>query len=244
MLIESIANHIEETTKDFSALRKLKVLQPGGAPLAQHVAIKLLEEGVNLKQIHGSSEINILMRTYPHDRPNRRIESMRLIPLPGTDTHVEMEPVDAGLYELVVHQGFPCAAADLWGSGLGSQVEPGHVFRTNDLFVRDEVTGEGSWILKGRRDDVLVLASGGLNVSAVEVESAVKKEREGLVRAAMLVGHGREKTGLLVEVRENVDRENIYDAMGRIVQSVNEGLREKARISSDVWKRGWSYLLE
>lgn len=94
--------------------------------------------------------------------------------------------------------------------------------------------GEGSWILKGRRDDMLILASGGLNVSAVEVESAVKKEGEGLVRAAMLVGHGREKTGLLVEVREDVDRENLHDAMGRIVQRVNKGLREKARVSSDM----------
>ncbi|KAL8752652.1 MAG: hypothetical protein Q9199_005592 [Rusavskia elegans] len=150
--------------------------------------MKLLEEGINLKEIYGSSELNILMRTYPHNRSNRRIESMRLMPLPGMDTHVEMQADDAGFYELVAHQ-----------------VEPRQVFRTNDLFVRDEVMGEV-----------------GL------------KEREGLVRAAMLVGHRREKTGLLVELREDVDMENFHDAMGRIVQRVNKGLREKARVSSDM----------
>ncbi|CAO1597195.1 MAG: hypothetical protein LQ349_000119 [Xanthoria aureola] len=234
-LIESIVNHIEKTTKDFSVLRELKVLQPGGAPLAQHVANKLLDEGVNLKQIYGSSELHILMRTYPHDRSNPRFESMRFLSLPGMDTHVEMAPVDEAFYELVVHEGFPCAAAGLWGFGLGAQAEPGHLFRTNDLFVRDdEEMGEGSWILKGRRDDMLILASGGVNVSAVGVESVVKKEGEGLVRAAMLVGHGKEKTGLLVEVQEDVERENVHDAVGRTVQRVNEGLREKARVSSDM----------
>lgn len=80
--------------------------------------MKSLEEGINLKEIYGSSELNILMRTYPHNRSNRRIESMRLMPLPGMDTHVEMQADDAGFYELVAHQVFPCAAAGLWGSRL------------------------------------------------------------------------------------------------------------------------------
>ncbi|KAL8674569.1 MAG: hypothetical protein Q9168_001012 [Polycauliona sp. 1 TL-2023] len=233
-LLDSISSHIETTTKDFSPLRKLKIVQPGGAPLGQHVAVKLLEEGVNLKQIYGSSELHILMRTYPHDRPNQRMESMRLIPLPGIDTHIDMEPVGGEFYELVAHQGFPCAA-ELWGSGLGTQVEPGKLFRTNDLFVKDEeVMGEGSWILKGRRDDMLILASGRANVSAVEVELAVKKEGDGLVRAALLVGHGKEKVGLLVQVQEDRDTEKLHKAMEDVVRRVNEGLREQARVDKDM----------
>ncbi|KAL8982662.1 MAG: hypothetical protein Q9205_002901 [Flavoplaca limonia] len=160
---------------------------------------------------------------------------MRLIPLPGINTHVKLEPVDAGFYELVVHQGFPCAA-QLWGSGLGSQVETGRVFRTNDLFVRDEVMGEGNWILKGRKDDMLILASGRVNISAVEVESAVKKEGAGLVRAAMLVGHGREKTGLLVESHEDAHAERVLDDVVKMVHQVNEDLTEGARISDGMVK--------
>ncbi|KAI4278042.1 MAG: hypothetical protein LQ337_001313 [Flavoplaca oasis] len=234
-LIETICSYVEGTTKDYSTLRKLKVLQPGGAPLARHVAMKPLEEDVNLKQVYGSSELNILMRTYPHNRSNRRVQSMRLIPLPGINTHVKLEPVDAEYYELVVHRGFPCAA-QLWGSGLGTQVETGQVFRTNDLFVRDEVMGEGNWILKGRKDDMLILASGRVNVSAVEVESVVKKEGAGLVRAAMLVGHGRDKTGLLVELHEDEYAGRVLDDVVKMVHKVNEDLTEGAKIGDGMVK--------
>ncbi|KAL9000702.1 MAG: hypothetical protein Q9169_000738 [Polycauliona sp. 2 TL-2023] len=232
-LIASISSYIEKTRNDFSPLRKLKIMQPGGAPLAEQVATKLLDEGVNLKQIYGSAELHILMRTYPHDRSNRRMDTMRFIPLPGIDTHVQMEPVDGGFHELVVHQGYPCAA-EIWGSGFGTQVESGQLFRTNDLFVKDEAMGEGSWILKGRRDDMLILASGRANVSAVEVELAVKKEGEGLIRAAMMVGHGEENTGLLVEVQEDMDTEKLHESIEEIMRRVNEGLMEKARVRKDM----------
>ncbi|KAL8736710.1 MAG: hypothetical protein Q9166_000076 [cf. Caloplaca sp. 2 TL-2023] len=110
-----------------------------------------------------------------------------------------MEPVDVEFHELISHE-LP-TATELWGSGLGTQVEPRKVFYTNDLIVRDEARDK-NWILKGRRDDMLILVDGRTNVSAVEVESAIKKKGEDLVRLAMLVGQGREKTGLLVELQK------------------------------------------
>ncbi|KAL8745874.1 MAG: hypothetical protein Q9184_007823 [Pyrenodesmia sp. 2 TL-2023] len=232
-LIEAIFNHINAATKDFSALRDLKVLQPGGAPLSEHVAGKLTEEGVNVKQTYGSSELGPLMRTYPHDRSNRRIDTMRLVPLPGMGTHVRMKAVDAELHELVVHQGFS-AAAELWGSGLGAQVAEGEVFRTNDLFVPGEILGEGSWILRGRRDDMLILAGGRDNVAAVEVEDVILREGGGLVRAAMLVGHGRGRTGLLVELLATAEREGAEGRVWSVVEKVNWGLRDKARIAREM----------
>ncbi|KAL8765725.1 MAG: hypothetical protein Q9209_007290 [Squamulea sp. 1 TL-2023] len=232
-VIESIFNYIESITKDFSPLRNLKVIESSGAPPAEHMLKKLQEEGVNLKQTYGCTELGPLMRTYPHDLSNPHIERMRFIPIPGIDTHVDMEPVDGNLYELVAHQGLPCAA-EIWGFGLGKQVEPGKVFRSNDLFVRDEKTGEESWILQGRRDDMLIMASGVMNVEAIEVESAVKREGEGLVRAALLVGHGREKTGLLVEIAEKAHGEGTHEAVEKVVMKVNEGLKVRARIGSDM----------
>ncbi|KAL8804946.1 MAG: hypothetical protein Q9182_002256 [Xanthomendoza sp. 2 TL-2023] len=232
-LLEAIFNHIKNTTKDFSPLRKLKVFQPGGAPLADNVSKALIEEGVNVKIIYGSSELNAIMRTYPHDRSNSRIETMRFVPVPSIDTHVSMEPVeDAGLYELVVREGFACAA-EIWGSGLGTQVEPGKIFRTNDLFVRDETKEKGSWILKGRRDDMLVMASGAL-ISAPEVEGAIKDEGNGLIKAAMLVGHGKEKTGLLVNLDDEKDKEGSGDDVWSIVERVNENVQKRARIGRDM----------
>ncbi|KAL8803675.1 MAG: hypothetical protein Q9223_006093 [Gallowayella weberi] len=234
-LLEAIFNHVKNTTKDFSPLRKLKVFQPGGAHLADNISKTLIEEGVNVKMIYGSSELNAIMRTYPHDRLSSRIEPMRFVPLPTIDTHFTMEPVDdAGLYELVVREGFACAA-EIWGSGLGAQVESGKIFRTNDLFVRDETKEEGSWILKGRKDDVLVMASGAL-VSAPEIEDEIKNEGNGLIKAAMLVGHGREKTGLLVKLDEEKDKDGSGDAVWNIVERVNENVSERARIGRDMLK--------
>ncbi|KAL8939716.1 MAG: hypothetical protein Q9211_002617 [Gyalolechia sp. 1 TL-2023] len=194
---------------------------------------KLTEEGVNVKQTYGSSELGPLMRTYPHDHSNRRVDTMRLVPLPGMGTHVRMEPVDSGLHELVVHQGFP-AGAELWGSGFGAQVVEGEVFRTNDLFVPDPVLGEGSWILRGRRDDMLILAAGGVNVAAVEVEDVVLKEGEDLVKAALLVGYGRWRTGLLVELLEEVDKSEAEERVWQVVEKTNQRLRDKARIAREL----------
>ncbi|KAL8681951.1 MAG: hypothetical protein Q9186_001959 [Xanthomendoza sp. 1 TL-2023] len=232
-VLESIFNRIKNTTKDFSPLRNLKIFQSGGAPLADNVSKTLIEEGVNVKIIYGSSELNVIMRTYPHDRSNSRIETMRFLPIPSINTHISMEPVDAGFYEIVVREGFACAA-EIWGFGLGTQAQSGELFRTNDLFVRDEAMEKGSWILKGRRDDMLILASGAMNISAAEVEGAIKDEGDGLIKAVMLVGHGREKTGLLVELDEEKDRQRSEDDVWNIVDRVNENLSEKARIGRDM----------
>ncbi|KAL9008943.1 MAG: hypothetical protein Q9173_005985 [Seirophora scorigena] len=236
-LIEAIVRHIGSTTGDFSPLRELKAVISGGAPLSESIVKKLVDEGVNVGQNYGSSELGMLMRTYPpDDRANPRIDSMRFVAVPGVKTHVRMEAVDNGLFELVVRQGSPCAA-EVWGSGLGAQVGDGEEMRSNDLFVPDEMMGEGSWILKGRRDDVLILASGAVNVAAVEVETTIIEESEGLVKAAMLVGHGRDRTGLLVELDEDVDRKEedfVSRKIWTAVEKVNGGMKDTARVGKEM----------
>ncbi|KAL8666871.1 MAG: hypothetical protein Q9202_001111 [Teloschistes flavicans] len=233
-LIESIFKYIYSTTKDFSPLRSLKVLQPGSAPLADHITKQLIHEGVNVKQTYGTSELGPLMRTYPHDRSNPRIETLRLVPLPGMDTHARMEPIGHDHYELVIHDSVPFAA-ELWGSGLGTQVQRGEVFRTNDLFIRDKEMGEGSWILRGRRDDVLMLSPGDVMISALDTENAVKREGEGLIKAAMQVGHGKANPGLLVELeREKHGQPSAEEQVWEAAQRANEGVEEDARVDRNM----------
>ncbi|KAI4107334.1 MAG: hypothetical protein L6R37_001695 [Teloschistes peruensis] len=233
-IIEAIFKHINSTSNDFSPLRNLKVLQPGSAPLPDHITSKLIDEGVNVKQTYGTSELGPLMRTYPHDRSNPRVETMRLVPLPGMDTHARMEPIGHDHYELVIHDGVPFAA-ELWGSGLGAQVARGGVFRTNDLFIRDEKMGEGSWILKGRRDDVLMLSPGDVMISALDTENAIKREGEGLIKAAMQVGHGKANTGLLVELEsEKQGRLGTEEQVWRVAKRANEGVEEEARVEREM----------
>ncbi|KAI4203384.1 MAG: hypothetical protein LQ350_001905 [Teloschistes chrysophthalmus] len=233
-IIEAIFRYINSTGKDFSTLRNLKVLQPGSALLADHITKKLIDEGVNVKQTYGTSELGPLMRTYPHDRSNPRMETMRLVPLPGMDTHARMEPIGHDHYELVFHDGLPFAA-ELWGSGLGAQVARGEVFRTNDLFIRDEKMGEGSWILKGRRDDVLTLSPGDVMISALDTENAVKREGEGLIKAAMQVGHGKANTGLIVELEsEKQGRLGAEEEVWEAARRANEGVVGEARVEREM----------
>ncbi|KAL8715819.1 MAG: hypothetical protein Q9220_000486 [cf. Caloplaca sp. 1 TL-2023] len=232
-LIEAISKCIHSATKDYSILRDLEVLLPGGAPLAEPIATALIQEGVNLKRTYGSSELGPLMRTYPYDSPDPQIQCMRFIPLPGMNTHVRMEPVNAGFYELVIDEGFPCAG-ELWGSGLGALLPKGEVFRTKHLFIRDESKGPGTWILKGKRDDMLILASGGVNLSAPEVENTIVKEGKGLMKTVLMVGHGKEKTGLLVELQKQEHRVAAEGRVWQIVQIVNSGLKEGARVSKEM----------
>ncbi|KAI4199957.1 MAG: hypothetical protein LQ348_001806 [Seirophora lacunosa] len=236
-LLEAIMRRISNTTGDFSPLRDLRTVLSGGAPLSEAITQKMVDQGVNVGQNYGSSELGVLMRTYPpDDRASPRIASMRYFAVPGIKTHVRMEAVDNGLSELVVDQGFP-SAAEVWGSGLGAQAADGEVMRSNDLFVPDEEMMEGgNWILKGRRDDMLILTSGAVNVAAVEVETAIIQESAGLVKAAMLVGHGRDRTGLLVELEENVDRkeEDVSGKIWAVVEKVNGGMKDKARVGREM----------
>ncbi|KAL8957901.1 MAG: hypothetical protein Q9193_004935 [Seirophora villosa] len=101
----------------------------------------------------------------------------------------------------------------------------------------EEMKGEiRNWILKGRRDDMLILTSGAVNVAAVEVETAIIQASAGLVKAAMLVGHGRDRTGLLVELEKDVDRKE-EDVSGKIwtaVEKVNGGMKDKARVGREM----------
>ncbi|KAL9576713.1 MAG: hypothetical protein Q9212_006874 [Teloschistes hypoglaucus] len=233
-IIETIFKYIDSTTRDFSPLRNLKVLQPGSAPLADHITKKLMKEGVNVKQTYGTSELGPLMRTYPHDRSNPRIETMRLVPLPGMNTHARMEPIGHDHFEFVLQDGLPFAA-ELWGSGLGAQVARGEVFRTNDLFIRDEESGEGSWILKGRRDDVLTLSPSDVMISALETENAIKREGEGLIKAAMQVGHGKANTGLFVELEsEKQGRLGTEEEVWEVARRANEGVVGQARVEKEM----------
>lgn len=46
----------------------------------------MIDERVNVEQTCSTSELGTLMRTYPLDRSNKRIETMLPIPLPGKRT--------------------------------------------------------------------------------------------------------------------------------------------------------------
>lgn len=233
--IENLYNHIQSTTHDFTPLSDLKVLQPGGALLSPSVISTLVNAGVNVKQTYGSTELGPLMRTFPHNLSNPGTEPLRLL-YPG-DPNREMEPIGNGLFELIVHKGF-AAAAQLWGPNTHTNLKDDEPYRTNDLFQEVGGPGSGDYVLQGRKDDVFAGANG-LNIAAGAIEMKIKSESD-VVANCLLVGKGRARTGLLVDVglgRAGGGREDETEMVEKVweaVEKVNRGLTDWERVSREM----------
>ncbi|TDZ60913.1 Adenylate-forming reductase Nps11 [Colletotrichum trifolii] len=76
-VIEDLAEYISLTTGDFAPLVRLKVLQPGGAPLSPATLARLQSLGVNVKTTYGTTETGPPLRTIPHTRDNPDVYRFR-----------------------------------------------------------------------------------------------------------------------------------------------------------------------
>ena len=211
-LIEDMYDYIVENGGNFNPLVYLKVLQPGGAALSKTIVDALVAAGVNVKTTYGSTEIGPPFRTIPHTRDNPH--TYRFRSLYPDNPYLKMEPVGEGVYECVVYKGFELAA-ELWEGKPSS--EP---YRTNDLFV-EEPTGSGFFTLRGRRDDILVHTNGE-NTSAGALQLDIQASSK-VIERALVVGHSRPGTGLLVEIDLDYMPENrkIEQTVWEAVQEVN-----------------------
>ncbi len=145
-LIENMYEHIMHNGGDFSPLVHLKILQPGGAPLATNIVKALTSKGVNVKTTYGSTEIGPPFRSIPDNCDNLNCYTFRnLYP---DDPFLKMEEVEDGVFELAVYNGFELAA-DLWNGENDN--EP---YRTGDLFTQDP-PGSGFLCFKGGRTTLL-----------------------------------------------------------------------------------------
>lgn len=193
MLIENMYDHILDSGRDFSPLASLKLLQPGGAVLADSIIKDLVEHGVNVKSTYGSTEIGPPFRSIPAPSNKNCYAFRNLYP---DNPFLKMEKVGDGLYECVVYKGFELAA-DLWGGKHDE--EP---FRTNDLFTQDP-PNSGFYVLQGRRDDILVHTNGE-NTSAGPLQLDIRAASKA-IKNVIAIGHSLPSVGLLVELYEEYD---------------------------------------
>ncbi|TAQ85312.1 hypothetical protein B7494_g6372 [Chlorociboria aeruginascens] len=211
-LIENMYDYILETGGDFSPLASLKILQPGGAVLSNSIIEVLTAKGVNVKTTYGSTEIGPPFRSIPHTRNNPKCYTIRnLYP---DNPFIKMEKVAENLYECVVYKGFELAA-ELWDGK--AEDEP---YRTSDLFIQDP-PGSGLYVMQGRRDDIFVHTNGE-NTSAGPLQLDIQASSK-IINKALVVGHSKPCTALLVEVHENYDPTSEWttDQIWEKVQNVN-----------------------
>ncbi|EKG13123.1 AMP-dependent synthetase/ligase [Macrophomina phaseolina MS6] len=221
-IIEDIHDYIEATTQDFTPLTALKVLQPGGAPLSASQLAKLTALGANVKTTYGSTEIGPPFRTIPHTRGNPNCYHLRN--LYSESPLVQMEPLGDGLFECVVYKGFELAA-ELW---LAEDAP--NPYRTNDLFLEDP-PGSGTFVLQGRKDDILV-HDNGEKTHAGALQMSLE-ERDPFIAKAAVFGNGKPCTAAVVEIStdgwalgaEVVER-RLCDALARC----NETTARQSRI--------------
>lgn len=223
-IIESVFEQITKTGSDFSPLSSLKVLQPGGAKLADSVVSNLSSHGVNVKTTYGSTEIGPVMRSIPHTKDNPKCYSLRISD-PETEK-IEMLNCGGGLYELVIHKGFGLAA-ELWND---KNSEPYH---TNDLF-REDPPVSGNFVLQGRRDDVLVHSNGN-NTSAGALQLDIQAANP-IIKNVLAVGHARPCVALLVELKPDsgVEHDEAHEILWIGLQKVNKNHPSYSQVLSSM----------
>jgi hypothetical protein len=224
-LVEDMYAYIESTSNDFTPLRKLKVVQSGGAPFAPALLAKLVALGVNMKTIYGQTEIAGPMRTLPHGRENPHMNRLRNL-YAGTGW-VVMEDLGAGdgSAECVIYPGYPLAA-QLW-EAPDSPIP----YRTNDVF-REDPPGSGYWVILGRKDDVVVHSNGEKTMAGGV--ATLLGDSSPLVAKAAVFGTNRPCTAAIIEVRWSAitqgDNELVEQLVWEAVQRCNQQLPKHSRI--------------
>ncbi|KAI8174470.1 Adenylate-forming reductase Nps9 [Colletotrichum sp. SAR 10_75] len=224
-VIDDLYEYINLTTKDFTPLVKLKVLQPGGAPLSPSMVAKLQALGVNVKTTYGTTEIGPPMRTIPHTRENPDVYRFRNL-YPGSPL-VRMEPLGDGLFECVVYKGFPLAA-ELWLDDAAP-----NPYRTGDMFLEDP-PASGYFVLQGRRDDILI-HSNGEKTHASALAMALEEDKTSIIAKTAVYGTGKSCPSVVVEVDwQAVDSRGSSVDIENEVWKVVAGCNEKSAAFSKI----------
>ncbi|KAI6017886.1 putative aminoadipate reductase, partial [Pisolithus marmoratus] len=158
----------------------------GGGPLAKKVGDALIDAGVKVGCIYGTTELGPFTTCIRTPDDQKEWEWVR----PGPNTRVRLAPLGDGTFECQVlssetHQPSVENLPDVKG------------YATSDVFVKHP-TIEGLYKFIGRLDDTLVLSSGENTVPA-PMESVIRTSR--YVSAACMFGQGRFQNGVLVEPR-------------------------------------------
>ena len=205
--------HISTTSNDFGPLSNQKIVIPGGAILSSFITADLAARGVNLGTTFGTTETGYTFRTIPPTVENANVYGTLRIVFPDSGK-IEMQEVEDGVYELVVHKGLD-TAAEMWLDKPAN--EP---WRSGDLFL-EEPKGSGNWLLQGRKDDLFVHTDG--NTTSAGAMQLDIRAASKVIENAIVLGHARPCTSLLVEVIGDVDpkSEQTAEEVWRVAKEIN-----------------------
>ena len=215
----TIASELYSEPNSAELLKRLDVICYAGGPLAESIGNELTKY-VTLCQLYGCTEIGPIQQLLPQKEHWQYLEF-------HPDSKADMQEADDDAYEVVIR-----ADKSPEDSSMFTHNYPGvHEYRTKDLF-KPHPAQPGLWRFHGRRDDIIVLSSGGkLNPTQFEASLASLEGFNG----ALVVGQAQPRVALLVELRPDhrfgpdiigglwpaVDRLNsVMPSYGRVAKSM------------------------
>ena len=211
---------LEQWARDpegLSQAEQLSFVLYGGGPLAPDCGNSLCNV-TDVCQMYGSAEAGQIQLLVPQKGEWAYMEW-------NPYEEVDMQPMNEGMYEMVLHQE-PRFSAHRSLSHTFPDVK---TWRTGDLF-KPHPTKPGLWQFYARKDDIVVL-SNGHKVHPSAFESALSGHP--WLSGAIVIGSGRTRPALLLELSSTVAASERTEAMERIWPTVEQA-NEKAPVHAQI----------
>ncbi|KAL1663173.1 hypothetical protein GGF50DRAFT_116273 [Schizophyllum commune] len=211
-------------------LKTLEVLAFGGGPLGEVIGNQLVDLGIRLRSIYGATEFGAPSRLKPtYEEDWKECGWVEL----DTDACLAWEDQGDGTQELIIP-----ADRKHWHIPAVKNLPDRPGYATNDLWVRHP-TKPHLWKIIGRKDDVIVHATGEKTVPA-PIEGLIVTSP--MVGAVMMFGYGRDEAGILVEpapahqvdVDDDVQVAAYRNAIWPLVEEANRSAPAYSRIFKEL----------
>jgi acyl-CoA synthetase (AMP-forming)/AMP-acid ligase II len=223
LLTPALIDEMCLNNRALSALRNLRMVSYGGAPLSRKSG-DLLAPYVQLVPAIGSTEVGGYFTKFRRDDKDwDYIEFQK-------HAGAVFEPRSGDLHELVFVRAPECKMQQIFL--LYPDLDR---FETKDLWV-EHPTRKGLWKIVGRMDDYLPLSHGdGLYAASLEPEI----EQHPKVKAALIGGHGRPLPVLLVELHDETEvasdagHKAMIKSLQPYIDKVNEHCHDCVKLSPE-----------
>lgn len=216
LILEQMIPFIKQTN-DFPTFQKLKFAIFGGAPLKKEAGDWFQSNGINVRNVYGTTEIGPIMSSNL-DPASDNWNSLRPY---MTDSEGKPygcfevnDPSEPDVYHFYVRPDYP-------GFGINVSNREGGGYNTNDLF-KESPDHPGYYTYIGRRDDTLIMENGE-KTNPVPMEATLRQSH--IIKQAAVLGHARQCTAALVELDNtyalDYSPEDIIDEVRKAIKQVN-----------------------
>ncbi|KAF6229077.1 hypothetical protein HO133_007191 [Letharia lupina] len=202
---------LAEQKSGIDALKQIDQVVFTGSQCPDDLGDQLVEKGVNLATLMGSSECGFLGTSIGRPADDKAWNYLR--PPPALMKDIYPKPIAADTFEFVFLKNHP-------GRNISNSDDPPNSFHSRDIFTPHK-TIPGAWKFLGRIDDRVTLMNGE-KVLPLPIEGSIRQHK--LVREAVVFGIGRVIPGLLVfrsQTAKDLGDKDFIETVWPIVDAAN-----------------------